>query len=632
MARPAAPAGPAAFAEALRHHQAGRLEEAERCYGLVLAVAPRHADTLHLLGLLAGQTGRPGRAIELIRAAIAINPRAPVYHCNLGRVLSHERRQDEAVACFHRALALRPDDPETQAGLGIALAGLGRREEAIASYRRALALRPGDPETLTNLGAALHEQGRPEEGIACCRQAIAARSDFPEAHNNLGIALAGLGRREEAAASYRRALALRPDFPGALTNLGAVLVAQGRLEEGIDCHGRALALRPDFPEALGNLGSALKEQGRLDEAVASFCRALTLRPDDPDMLSNLGTALLRLRRLREAESCFRAAIGLRPEHVYAHFHLALALLALGELAEGWGEYEWRWRTPLQAEAGKRHHGARPQWTGESAAGRTLLVWAEQGLGDTLQFCRYVPLAAARGARVVVTAPKPLLRLLRSVDGVEAVLAQDEALPPFDLHCPMLSLPRALGTTLATIPAPASYLRADPERVAAWRRRLAAMARGPGIGLVWAGNPRSHIPELSAVDARRSLSPELLAPVLAVPGWHFLSLQKTGPAAPAALPLTNLMAEMEDFADTAALVATLDLVISVDTAVAHLAGALGRPVWLLDRFDACWRWLDGRRDSPWYPGLRIYRQPRPGDWESVIAEVAAALACRPVAAA
>ena len=522
QARPVQQAAPSAVQQrlvaALQHHQAGRLQDAERLYRQVLAVDPRNADGLHLLGMVACQMGRADQAADMITRAITINPTEASYHANLG----------------------------------IAFKQLGRLAEAAACYRRALTLWP----------------------------------DFPEAHNSLGNVLGDQGRPDEAAACFRRALALRPDYPEAQNNLGTVLQEQGRLDEAVGCFRKALALRPDYAEARGNLGNALRVQGRLDEADTCFRRALQLRPDDPE----------------------------------AHYDLALLLLARGDMAAGWQEYEWRWNRSEAMQA--RRNFAPPQWRGEAAAGRTLLIHAEQGFGDTLQFCRYARLAADRGLRVVMEVQQPLVRLLRTLACVDLVVGRGEELPDFDLHCPMLSLPLALGTTVTTIPAAASYLHADPLQVAAWRTRLAAMAnQGPRIGLAWAGNPCRHSPALAAVDRRRSIAPERLAPLFDLPGVQFFSLQKGGPAAPGHVPLTDCMDEMADFADTAALIANLDLVISVDTAVAHLAAALGKPVWLLDRFDPCWRWLTGRRDSPWYPTLRLYRQPRPGDWESVVTEVA-----------
>jgi tetratricopeptide (TPR) repeat protein len=429
------------------------------------------------------------------------------------------------------------------------------------------------------------------------------------------------GRLDRAVACYRRVLALA-DLAEVHFNLGAALAAQGQADDAIACYRRAVARKPDYLAAHTNLGRALKDRGLLDDAVACYRRALDLKPDLPQAHYNLGNALKALGRSDAAIASYRRAIARDADYVDAHTNLSMALLAQGDMAAGWPEYEWRWRGPL---LGERRDFAQPQWRGEPAAGRTLLIHAEQGFGDTLQFCRFVPLAAARGLRVVMEVQPALLRLLRDMPRADLVIARGAPLPPFDLHCPMMSLPLALGTTVATIPSATAYLHADAAQAASWRTRLDAVAhQGLRVGLVWAGKSYSHAPALAAVDRRRSLDPRLLAPVFDLPGAHFVSLQKDGPPPPAGTRPSDFMDEMRDFADTAALVANLDLVVAADTAVAHLAAALGRPVWLLSRFDSCWRWLEGRADSPWYPTLRLYRQPRPGDWPAVIAAVAADL--------
>ena len=345
----------------------------------------------------------------------------------------------------------------------------------------------------------------------------------------------------------------------------------------------------------------LKESGELDEAACCFQKAIGLNPLFTDAYINLGATLGDQRKLSEAVTCYDKALALQPSLPDVHFNKALMLLACGDLEAGWSEYEWRWQLPQMVEAASTFE--RPQWRGEAAEGQTLLVHAEQGFGDTLQFCRYGQLAAARGLRVIMSVQKPLVRLLRGLPGVGHVVAEGEGLPAFDLHCPMLSMPLALNTTLATIPSQVWSLNADEAQTAVWRIRMDELV-GPGrrVGLVWA-NP-ARLPALAAVDRRRSMNADQLTPLFDLTGLNFFSLQKDGPKAPAALPLTDLMGEIEDFADTAALVANLDLVISVDTAVAHLAAALGKPVWLLDRFNSCWRWLSGRRDSPWLPGAPL----------------------------
>ena len=577
--RPASPAVQAMVAAAFQHHQSGRLNEAEILYRRVLAVDPRHADSLHLLGVIAHQNGHYDVAVDLIGKAIAVNANASAFHSNLGNALTELGRLDEAVACFRAAIGLTPDFLDAHRNFGHALLKQGRPDEAEVHYRWVLDRCPDIPSAHNNLGAVLAKLQRLAEAVACYRRALDLEVRYPDAHNNLGAALAKQGRLDDAVACYRRAIELAPDYPDAHNNLGAALVKQGRLDDAVACHRRAIELKPDYPDAYSNLGGALATQGRLDDAVACYRRALELGPQIPG----------------------------------PHLNLALILLARGEFAAGWAEYEWRWKT-LDLTNGPRPF-AQPQWHGEPAAGRTLLIHAEQGFGDTIQFCRYAPLAAERGLRVVVEVQKPLVRLLGCLPGVDRVFGHGEDLPPFDLHCPMLSLPLAMGTTLATIPAAACYLQADPLQVAVWRTRLAAISdQGSRIGLVWAGS------SAMGADWQRSLPPDRLAPLFDVPGVHFFSLQKDGPAAPTHLPLSEFMAEMDDFADTAALIANLDLVIAVDTSVAHLAAALGKPVWLLDRFAPCWRWLLGRRDSPWYPTLRLYRQPEPGDWDSVVAEI------------
>jgi tetratricopeptide (TPR) repeat protein len=469
-----------------------------------------------------------------------------------------------------------------------------------------------------------HQSGRFAEAVSAYRRATALHPSYAEAWQNLGSALSDLGRPAEAIPCLQKALGLRPQYPVAQVNLGNAFWATGRAEEAIRAYHGAIALKPDFAEAHTFLAIVLGEQGALDAAFAACRRALALQPGYAEAHNTLGNLLRTAGRTAEAVPCYRRAVALAPGYPDGHFNLGMALLALGEMGAGWPEYEWRWQTPQMIAAVRRL--PRPQWQGEAADGRTLLIHAEQGSGDALQFCRYAALAAARGFRVILEAPKPLVRLFRSLRGVAAVVVQGEPLPDFDVHVPMMSLPLLLGTRLDTIPREVLYLFADAGRVEAWTARLPPRVGDElRVGLAWAGNPSLASPGRAAMDRRRSLAPERLAPLFDVPGLRFDSLQKDGPRLPGHLPVLDVMGGVEDFADTAALLATLDLVISVDTSVVHLAGALGQPVWLLDRFDPDWRWLTDRRDSPWYPTLRLYRQPRAGDWESVLAEVARDLA-------
>jgi tetratricopeptide (TPR) repeat protein len=477
------------------------------------------------------------------------------------------------------------------------------------------------PEALNDRGVALAARGRIEEAIACYRHALAVRPDYALALNNLGLALQERGLLAEALAAHHRAVTLDPAYGDGHNGLAAALAKAGRIAEAVDHYRRALALDGNHVEALANLGLLLRHAGRLDEALALQRRAAALRPGDAEIVNNLGITFQERNEGSAAIECFRRAVALRPDHVSAHVNLAMALLAAGRLAEGSAEYEWRWRGYRDARLPAL---AVPLWDGRPLGDGTLLLWAEQGFGDTIQFVRYAPLLRAHARRVLLACPPALVGLMRGASGLDEVIPWDAPLPAIDGYVPLLGLLHRLGTTLETIPGAAPYLAAAPERVAA----LAPLLAGgrPRIGLVWRGNPRHPN------DRRRSLPLPLLQPLLSLRGARFFSLQPGFAAAELAVPamagrILDLSPALGDFADTAAVLEELDLVVTVDTAVAHLAGALGRPCWLLLPFSAEWRWLAQREDSPWYPSLRLFRQERPGDWPAVIARLAQALAQR-----
>jgi len=462
----------------------------------------------------------------------------------------------------------------------------GRLKQAEQGYRQVLAADPRQPDALHMLGVLAYQAGQNEAAAALIERAILLHPNAATYHSNLGLALKDLGQLQAAADAFRRAVVLNPQAPAPHNNLGIVFTALGRWQEALACSEQALALQPDFADAHTNIGHVRRQQGQLAPAIAQY----------------------------------RKAIACQPDFAEAHTSLAHALLQSGAFAEGWAEYEWRWKT-RSMQSGQRHF-TQPQWRGEPGQGRTLLVHAEQGFGDTLQFCRFAGAAAERDLRVVLEVQKPLVRLLTGLPGVAAVLGRGDTLPAFDLHAPLLSLPWALGLTPDPPLAETPYLRPDPALAAQWQSRLGGHGSGPFVGLVWAG---SHTVSNAAIDRRRSIPPAQLAPLFETPGVGFVSLQKDGPAMPATFPLIDLMPAVADFADTAALIANLDLVIAVDTAVAHLAGALGKPVWMLNRFDSCWRWPARQTvpedANPWYPTLRIYQQPAPGDWEAPVAKIA-----------
>jgi tetratricopeptide (TPR) repeat protein len=650
---------PQIFALALQHLQAGRLHEAEALYRRVLAAEPGHARAWHHLGIIAHQAGRDEIAVDLIGRAIGLVPEDAAAHLNLGEAYRTWGRLEEAAASARRAVELRPEWAEAHHGLGFALAGLGKSKEALAEYRRALELRPELAVTWNNLGNALKEEGQFAEAVAAYGRALELQPRLAEAQDNLGVALVGLGRLEEAEAAHRRAMELRPDFAAASNNLGNVLKELRRPQEALASYRRALALQPDFADAWNNLGVALAGLGEWEQAVEAYRRALAIQPShlaaennlgnafkDQDQLEaaaacyrrtleldpgfadghlNLGVVWWLEGRLAEAEDCYRRALECRGEFADAHLNLALLLLLSGRYAEGWREYEWRWRSA--------HHGsvpprvATPRWDGRPLPGGTLFVHVEQGFGDTLLYLRYLPGARLRSqaARVILECQPELRSLLEpwaAATGIEliAVGAPDAVRPAHDWHLALLSLPLALGDG-APLPPMTPALLADAGLRERWREGL-----GEGeemrVGVVWAGNPGQR------EDRKRSMDPEMMAPILRVPGVRFYSLQ-VGAAASLAGEMSDwgiwqLPGPLTNFADTAAVMTELDLVITVDTATAHLAGTLGCPVWVMVRHVPYWPYGLSGESTPWYPGMRIFRQERPGDWDRVVQRVAAAL--------
>lgn len=525
---------------------------------------------------------------------------------------------EDAVEAARRRVAASPTDAEALFAFGNALWWNGEHDAALAALTRAIEIRPDHAEARNNLGNALVELGRAEESVPHYRAALAIRPGHAPTLYNLGNALLASGQTEEAEVRFRAALAIMPNHAGALNNLGNVLRAQGNTAEAEASYRRAVALRPEAAGSHNNLGSALLALHRPAEAAACFMEALRLLPGYAEACNNLGGALLAMDRPEEAASLFRRAYELDPDQVQARFGEALALLSLGQFREGWDAYESRWLDPRFTE-GVRTYDT-PRWEGEDIAGRTILLHSEQGLGDTIQFVRYVPMVRSLGARVVLEAQAPLLPLL---SGFADVLVTEGAdLPPHDVHCPLLTLPCLFGTELASIPADVPYVRADRRLVAAWQQRLGPAAKRR-VGLAFSGSP-DH-PE----DGLRSIPAALLQPLLAVTGVEFHVVQKDirGPDAAALRDMPDVRVHADrlaTFAETAALLTQMDLVISVDTSIAHLAGAMALPVWVLVQASADFRWLRGRSDSPWYPTARLFRQAKPLRWETEILLVADAL--------
>ncbi len=705
---------------AIHHHQSGRLAEAEALYRRILEADARHADALHLLGVIAHQVGRNSIAVDLIGQAITVNGTVVAYylnrgaalkalgrldaalasydaalrikpdsadvhynrgtalhdlgrlddalasydaalrinpdiveaHCNRGTVLQDLGRLDDALASYDEALRIKPDYADAHSNRGSALQDLNRLDDALASYDAALRFNPGLAETHSNRGTALKDVGRLDEAVASYDAALRITPALPEAHYNRANTLKELGRLDEALASYDAALRIKPSLAEASYNRANVLKDLDRLDDALVSYDAALRIKPDYAEAHSNRGNALKDLGRLDDALAAYDAALRIRPEDaeahynrgntltdlghvdealvaydaalrfkPDYVEthvNRGNALKELGRLDDALASYDSALRIKPDLAEAHYDRGMVHLLSGHFEDGWPGYEYRWQI-AGIQGGKQRHGDSPRWQGEPADGRTMLLWAEQGLGDAIQFARYVPMLVERGWRVVLEVPLPLTRLFAGIAGV-TVIPIGEPLPYFEVQCPLLSLPLAFATTVTTIPAPGPYLGVRRDAVAIWSNRLPR--DGLRVGIAWQGSPDHKN------DRNRSFRLKQFSRIACLPDVHLISLQK-GPGADQLVGLSPDVAvralgpdyDNGDFFDTAAVVAGLDLVISADTSVAHLAGALGRPVWVALPAAPDWRWLIDREDSPWYPTMRLFRQAKPRDWDGVFVRIA-----------
>jgi tetratricopeptide (TPR) repeat protein len=656
-----------------------RLPQALAAFDAALAMQPGNAHLLTNRGHVLRDLGRVADAADSFARAAAAMPTLAQAHAGHAAMALRLGRVAEALAAADRAVALLPDFAEAHSTRGAALASLGRWNEAIESYDRALARLPADRRALFGRAQALAARFDLAAAVAAFDAVLAHYPDDVAAHVAKAQVLRDLGWLAPALESVDAAIRLAPTHPIAQWERARILRGLQRPDDAREAFAAALAVLDDALAATPNDGMAharralvLNDMGRWEEAVQSADRAVALLPGNPDIWTNRGLFLRRLGRARDAEQSFRQALALRPDHPESLTHLALALsdlgeweaalaeldravaiapgfsraqynralilLTLGRFAEGWdaGEVRWQmrelamhfpWFGPMPsgpAADDARGADAAPLWQGETLDGRRLLVYAEQGFGDTIQFCRYVPLLAEReGAPVHVTllVQPALRRLLADLPGVAHLVQDGDPYTSPDLRCPMLSLPQRFRTTLESIPPPPN-LAPDPARRAYWRARLSA-GTGPRVGIAWAGNP------IHSDDHNRSLTLAMLAPLAGI-GAKFVSLQKNVPARDAealaeAAWLDNIGVELGDWADTAAAVADLDLVIAVDTAVAHLAGTLGVPTWTMLAFAPDWRWLLERADSPWYPSMRLFRQQAPGDWMSVLPDVQAALA-------
>ncbi|WP_333183646.1 tetratricopeptide repeat protein [Microcoleus sp. B3-D7] len=564
---------------AWEHHQAGRLLEAEKLYRQIIEIQPESANVLCLLGIAARQQGKIAEAIDFYEQAIAQNPDFVEAHLNKANVLLDVGQYQRAIASYEQVIKIQPNSALAYNNLGWVKQQLGEIDAAILYYQTALQLDPNLPETAHNLGHLFKQKKQLNEAITY----------------------------------YVQALKINPNLIYSLMGLGTVLQQQGKFAEAFNCYQQAVKLEPTNPEAHNNVGAFYHEQGNVKAAISYYRQALNLKPDFVEAINNLGHALVDLGEFQEAFSCHSRALELQPDNATAHLEFALTLLLFGDFQRGFAEYEWRWRTPqLQPRQFQQ-----PVWDGSNLQGKTILLHVEQGFGDSIQFIRYAPILRSRGAKVMVACYPELIRLFATVAGIEYLSVNLEGLPEFDVHAPLMSLPRIVGTTLETIPANVPYLAPPAE----CKFALSSDAKLK-VGIVWAGNQKRR------KDNQRSCSLSDFIRFLEVPGIAFYSLQKNLSQSDRTLLHQHLVPDLtphlNDFADTASAISQLDLVISVDTAVAHLAGALGKPVWVLLSFAPDWRWLLDREDNPWYPTARLFRQSQPESWQELFEEVQAAL--------
>ncbi|MHC4105797.1 MAG: tetratricopeptide repeat protein, partial [Planctomycetota bacterium] len=547
------------------------------------------------------------------------HPNAAEAYFDLGNTFHCRKSYAQAIACYQKALQHKPDFTEAHYNLGVVLQEQNKLAQAIFYYQKALKLKSDFVEAYYNMGNAFQELGNDDQAVSCYQKVLELKPDHASAHYNLAKSLLDRGDPEAAVNHYRQAIKFKPDYAKAYHNLGIALRDLGQIDAAIDNYRQALRIKPDYVSAMVNLGEALRANFQLDDAIETFQQAIKIAPDSAESYCNLGHALKDQAQFDAALSNCQHAIRLKPDFAEAHFNCAMAHLLRGNFIQGWQEYEWRFQKANWKNLYPyRYNG--PRWDGSDCPHKTIFVHDEQGLGDTLQFVRYLPMLKSRCGNIIFETRKSLISLFRCLPGIDELVPRPRQAPvaeDWDFFIPLLSLPGIFGTTLENIPTQVPYLFANTDKVALWKTRLAET--GLKVGLVWAG---------TNMDPQRSCHPKWFKPLSDIPGIHLYGLQKGIPARqieveglPEGMTMTNFGREFEDFSDTAAVIENLDLVISIDTSVAHLAGAMGKPVWVLLPHIPDWRWFLDREDSPWYPTMRLFRQNTRGNWEEVLKRVA-----------
>jgi tetratricopeptide (TPR) repeat protein len=622
---PAKPAMPALVEKGLKAHQAGNLKDAESIYRKAVNQHSNDANALYLLAKVIRAGNRLEESAQWMVKALARDPKMAEWHRELGDIYRQLNKLQPAIDAYRMSVALRPEWFEVWVNLGVALSVLGKMNEAEPCYRVAIGFNPKCVPALTNLGILMDRTNRVPEALAMFQQCVAAAPNMAEAHNNVGVMLEKSGKSDEAVPILREAIRLKPDYAEAFNNLAVSLEHSAKFEDALPMAARAIELNPKYAAAHNTQGSILYNLDRFEPAMASFRKSAELDPNYAEPINNLGLVQRDIGDIAGAEASHRHAISLQREYATAHFNLSYLLLLTSRLPEGWEEYEWRmrcadfpsrpginvdvgWREPLEQTAKN---------------GKVVLLDGEQGLGDTIQYLRFVPILTNKGVKLVVGLQPELLTLARRSNPEIHFISQGDKIPKFDVSMPVLSLGRKLALDLHNIPADVPYLKADPDQVERWRQRLEDDGPGFRVGLAWAGSPKHKR------DRYRSCKLADYAPLAGTPGVRFYCLQK-GPAAvqinqpPTGMTLIDHTSHLNSMDDTAAMISNLDMLITVDTSVAHLAGALGKPVLMLLPMIPDWRWLMQRSDTPWYPTMRLSRSPGLHDWSPVVKEIDVAL--------
>jgi tetratricopeptide (TPR) repeat protein len=613
------------FNLAVRYHQGGNLAQAEPLYRQILQTDPANAEAYHLLGLLAHQTGHGEAALSLLRQASALNPAAAGVHFNMGIVLMGQKQFAQAAASFQQTLRRDPGHVEAYINLGNAYLSQGLPADAALCYQQAIRIQPLHADAHINLGNALLAQGNPTAAIEAYRAALQINPQHAHGQANLGFALLNQGQLDEAAICFRAALRMDPANVKALCHLGDILVLQRQHSQATDCYRQVLRIDPDRLQARTHLGRALYWLGQFAEATECFQHVLQINPNHPEALNNLGLALRDQGRIAEAEQAFQRALDLDFGQGVALWNRCLLRLLQGKFTEGWPDFEQRWQLP----GAEKRTFQQPRWDGSPLEGKTVLVFAEMGLGDTIHFLRYLPMVKERGGTVLLECQPALIKLLAGVKGVDQLIPAGAALPPFDVQFPLLSVPALFGTTLGTIPADIPYIKASPHQVEHWHQQITRAtsfigeptATKKAIGIAWQSNVKHQ------GQCFKSIPLKYFEALARVPNVQIFSLQVgqgTEQLATAKFSVIDLGSRFDpkSLEDLAAVMMNLDLIVTIDTAVAHLAGALGVPVWVALPLVGCWRWQLERSDSPWYPTMRLFRQTKLHDWGDVFERIAA----------